>query len=77
MIEHRYIDTLEDILVREAELLSKDELTMEEEIELIGIRAMKRIIAEELGVPLPPEPYEQPFNLLELVKKTEEEKALA
>lgn len=73
MIEQQYVDTLEEIIVREAELLSKEKLSPAEQVELAGIRAMKKIIAEELGVQLPPAPYETPINLLEIAKREEAE----
>ena len=49
-IDRKYVELLEEIVIEEAEIMSKDRLNDVDEIRLIGLRAMKRIIIEELGM---------------------------
>lgn len=49
-IEYKYVLMLEDIIAREAEILAKPIKTQEDLIVLIGLKAMKKYIAEELGL---------------------------
>ncbi len=49
-IDRKYVELLEEIVIEEAEIMSKDRLNDVDEIRLIGLRAMKRIIIEELGL---------------------------
>ncbi len=48
----KYVHELEEIMAREAKLVSKPSLSPEDTVELAGIRALKKIIAEELGIPI-------------------------
>ncbi len=48
----KYVHELEEIMAREARLISKPGLSLEDMVELAGIRALKRIISEELGIPI-------------------------
>ncbi len=50
-MERKYLEMLEELRAREEELLSKKELSLLETIELIGVRASIKVIAEELGIP--------------------------
>jgi len=47
---YKYLQILEEVVVREAEILSKDELSEVDKLKLMCLRAMKEIIAEELGL---------------------------
>jgi len=47
---YKYLQILEEVVVREAEILSKGELSEVDKLKLICLRAMKEIIAEELGL---------------------------
>ncbi|ADI32052.1 hypothetical protein [Staphylothermus hellenicus] len=49
-IEHKYLLILEDIVAREAEILSKPVKTQKDLLLLVGFKAMKKHIAEELGL---------------------------
>ncbi len=68
-IEYKYVSILEEILAEESELESKQEKTIIDEIRLIGLRAMKKHIAEELGIPV----EEEAPDLMELMKLASEE----
>ena len=68
-IEYKYVSILEEILAEESELESKQEKTIIDEIRLIGLKAMKKHIAEELGIPV----EEEAPDLMELVKLASEE----
>ncbi len=72
-IENKYVSILEEILAEEAEIKSRAERTPIDEIRLIGIEAMKKIIADELGLPYE---TEEP-GLLELISRAEEAEAIA
>ncbi|MCD6300581.1 MAG: hypothetical protein J7L82_00740 [Staphylothermus sp.] len=50
-IEFKYLSLLEDILVEEAMINSKPVKTSEDLLRLVGLKAMKKHILEELGVP--------------------------
>lgn len=50
-IEFKYLSILEDILVEEAQINSKPVKTTEDLLRLVGLKAMKKHILEELGVP--------------------------
>ena len=47
---YKYLQILEEVVVSEAEILSKSELSEVDKLKLICLRAMKEIIAEELGL---------------------------
>ncbi|ABN70587.1 hypothetical protein Smar_1498 [Staphylothermus marinus F1] len=49
-IEHKYLLMLEDIVAQEAEILSKPVKTQKDLLLLIGFKAIKKHIAEELGI---------------------------
>ena len=49
-MDRKYVKILEEIVIEEAEILSKKELTDVDRLRLIGIWAMKDVIAEELGL---------------------------
>ena len=68
-IEYKYVSILEDIIAEESELKSKPEKTIIDEIRLIGLRAMKKHIAEELGIRV----EEEAPDLMELMKLAGEE----
>ncbi len=68
-IEYKYVSILEEILAEESELESKQEKTIIDEIRLIGLKAMKKHIAEELGIPV----EEEAPDLMELMKLASEE----
>ncbi len=50
-IDRKYVTYLEDLKIREHELLSKDHLDLAEALELIGIRAQIKVIVDALGIP--------------------------
>ncbi len=50
-IEFKYLSILEDILIEEAQISSKPVKTTEDLLRLVGLKAMKKHILEELGVP--------------------------
>ncbi len=50
MIESKYVSLLEELRFREEELLSKKQLSINEAIELMGIRAAIKVILDELGI---------------------------
>ena len=50
-IEFKYLSLLEDILVEETMINSKPVKTSEDLLRLVGLKAMKKHILEELGVP--------------------------
>jgi len=68
-IEYKYVSILEDIIAEESELESKPEKTIIDEIRLIGLKAMKKHIAEELGIRV----EEEAPDLMELMKLAGEE----
>lgn len=68
-IEYKYVSILEDIIAEESELESKPEKTIVDEIRLIGLKAMKKHIAEELGIRV----EEEAPDLMELMKLAGEE----
>ncbi len=50
-MERKYIVLLEELRAREEELLSKENLSPLETIELLGIKTSIKVIVEELGIP--------------------------
>ncbi len=72
-IENKYVELLEEVLAEEAEIRGKAELTPIDELRLIGIEAVKKIIADELGLPYE---AEEP-GILEMIKRVEEAEATA
>ncbi len=70
-IERSYLRALEELRAREEEILSKDQLKPSEVIELIGIRAAIKLIAEELGIPYDPG-IEEIFDIMDLMSRKEE-----
>jgi chemotaxis regulatin CheY-phosphate phosphatase CheZ len=50
-IENKYVSILEDVIAEEAEIKAKKERTVIDEIRLLGLEAIKKHIAEELGLP--------------------------
>lgn len=72
----KYVHELEEIMAREAKLVSKPELSPEDKVELAGIRAMKRIIAEELGIPIKefnPEEEKSAHSILDIMDAFKDE----
>jgi hypothetical protein len=65
-MEYKYVLMLEDIIAEEAEIIAKPEKTNEDLIRLIGLKAMKKHIAEELGLE-----YHEDEYLEELLDKIE------
>jgi hypothetical protein len=65
-MEYKYVLLLEDIIAKEAEIIAKPEKTNEDLIRLIGLKAMKKHIAEELGIE-----YHEDEYLDELLDKIE------
>lgn len=49
-IDKMYVNILEEIVIEEAEILSKNELTDIDKLRLYGLWIMKELIAVELGV---------------------------
>ncbi len=75
-IEYKYVSILEDIIAEESEIMSKPDKSVEDEIRLIGLRAIKKYIADELGIPyLPLNEYEE--SILEYTSGVEEAEAEA
>ncbi len=50
-IEFKYLSILEDILAEEAQISSKPVKTTEDLLRLVGLKAMKKHILEELSIP--------------------------
>jgi len=69
-IEAKYVSILEELMVEEAEIRAKKELTEIDRIKLIGIEAMKKYIADQLGIPYVSK--EEP-ELIDLLNKKLEE----
>ncbi len=65
MIESKYVSILEELRFREEELLSKKQLSVNEAIELMGIRAAIKVILDELGI------YSPENNLLKNIRVKE------
>ncbi len=69
-IEAKYVSILEELRAEEAEIRAKKELTEIDRIKLLGIEAMKKHIADQLGIPYVPQ--EEPELIDLLTKKLEE-----
>ncbi len=64
-LEKKYLSYLEELRAREDELLGKDVLSPSEVVELIGIRASIKVIAEELGLEYEPG-ISEVFDIMEI-----------
>ena len=49
-MDKKYVEVLEEIVLEEAEIVSKKELSDVDKLRLLGLWVMKEIIAEELGL---------------------------
>ncbi len=72
-IEYKYVSILEEVLAEEAEILSKPNKTIIDEIKLIGLRAIKKHIADELGIPYLPQESSEEESILELTSSISNE----
>jgi len=69
LMDRKYVMMLEEIVFREAEIMSKDKLSRGDELRLWGYRYIKNLIAKELGLA-----YEHVENIeLEKPVETREE----
>jgi len=54
LMDKKYVMLLEEIVFKEAEIMSKDKLSRGDELRLWGYRYIKNLIAKELGLAYKP-----------------------